>query len=104
LQGLTAPPPGSPTFSLIDEILAIVDLRPPFATQQRGSPRTGSSEFTGRIKVSLGFAPFTYDRAVDLPLPAGNTNVPLRLSYVWPPISIAIVEQQPVHSVMSCNE
>jgi hypothetical protein len=39
--------------SLIDEILAIVDLWPPFATQQRGSPRAGSNEFTGRIKVSL---------------------------------------------------
>jgi len=41
---------------------------------------------------------------VDLPLPAGDTNVPLRLSFVWPPISVATFEQQPVHPVMSRNE
>jgi PAS domain S-box-containing protein len=35
---------------------------------------------------------------VDLPPPAGDTNVPLRLSFVWPPIHVATVEQQPNQS------
>jgi hypothetical protein len=51
-----------------------------------------------------GLCTLTDDRAVDLPLPAGNTNVPLRLSFVWPPISVANIEQQPIHPVMSRNE
>src|SRR6266403_199875 len=51
------------------------------------------------IKVSRGFGPLTDDRAVDLPLPASDTKVPLRLSFVWPPISLATVGQRQVHPV-----
>src|SRR5258707_14735177 len=51
----------------------------------RARVRTNSRS-SGELRLAGLWTLHQY-RAVDLPLPAGDTNVPLRLSFVWPPIS-----------------